>query len=67
MPENMRAGSLDRPSPYDAWLILDERVAVVYVPPRNDKTLYDRFRRSGLSCSHLPGPCGADVIDFGNP
>jgi hypothetical protein len=67
MPENLRATSLDRPAPYDAWLILNKTEAVVFVPPSEAKDLYDRFRQSGLPCSHLPGNDGADVIDLGNP
>jgi hypothetical protein len=67
MPENLQTTSLDRPSPHDACLILDKTAAIVYVPPNEAQNLYDRFRKSGLPCSHLPGHCGADVIDFGNP
>jgi hypothetical protein len=67
MPEYLPATSLDRSPPYDAWLILDKTAAVVFVPPSQAESLYDRFRKSGLSCTHLPGHCGADVIDFGNP
>jgi hypothetical protein len=67
MPENLQATSLDRPAPHDAWLILGKTAAVVFVPPCEAKNLYNHFRNSGLSCSHLPGNCGVDVIDFGKP
>lgn len=67
MSENRRATSLDRAPQYDAWLILDKTEVVVYVPRREAQNLYDRFRKSGLVCSRLPGPCDADVIDFVSP
>jgi hypothetical protein len=67
MPEDLHATALDRPAPYDAWLIVDQTAAAVLVPPSEAQDLYERFRNSGLPCSHLPGHCGADVIDFGNP
>jgi hypothetical protein len=67
MPENSRDTLLDRRSPADTWLIVNETEAVVFAPPSASRDLYERFRNSGLPCSHLPGHCGADVIDFGNP
>jgi hypothetical protein len=67
MPETPHATSPDRPVPYDAWLIVNHTAAAVFVPPSEAQDLYERFRNSGLFCSHLPGHCGADVIDFGNP
>lgn len=67
MSENIRAISLDRPAPYDAWLILNETAAIAFVPPSQARILSDRYRKSGLACSHLPGDCGPDVIDFGSP
>jgi hypothetical protein len=67
MPENRHATSLDRPAPFDAWLIVNQTAAVVFVPPSEAQDLYHRFCNSGLPCSLLPGHCGADVIDLGNP
>lgn len=67
MPENLRAMPDDSPSPCDACLFVDKTAAVVFAPPSIARNLYDRFRNSGLHCSHLPGHCGKDVIDFGSP
>jgi hypothetical protein len=68
MSENMRAATpLDRPAPNDARLIVNESAAVVLAPPSEAPSLYERFRKSGLPCSHLAGHCGVDIIDFGSP
>jgi hypothetical protein len=61
------AATNDIPSFSGAWLLLDETAAVVVASRTDSQTLYERFRNRGLTCTLLPGHCGADLIDFGNP